>query len=72
VKHYFLGVLQIEDRGEAAKKIRESIFGKYTKQQLEAAALGASSGITLALPKRQAQPQDYLSRDFSPPCRPDF
>jgi hypothetical protein len=33
------GVLQIEDRGEAAKKIRESIFGKYTKEQLEAAAL---------------------------------
>jgi hypothetical protein len=23
------GVLQIEDRGEAAKKIRETIFGKY-------------------------------------------
>jgi hypothetical protein len=33
------GVLQIEDRGEAAKKIRETMFGKYTKEQLEAAAL---------------------------------
>src|SRR3954469_24897982 len=33
------GVLQIEDRGEAAKKIRELMFGKYTKEQLEAAAL---------------------------------
>ena len=31
------GVLQIEDRGEAAKKIRELMFGKYTKEQLEAA-----------------------------------
>jgi hypothetical protein len=25
------GVLQIEDCGEAAKKIRELVFGKYTK-----------------------------------------
>jgi hypothetical protein len=33
------GVLQIEDRGEAAKKIRELMFGKYTKEQLEAAKL---------------------------------
>jgi hypothetical protein len=33
------GVPQIEDRGEAAKKIRELMFGKYTKEQLEAAAL---------------------------------
>jgi hypothetical protein len=36
------GVLQIEDRGEAAKKIRESIFGKYTKEQLEAAKLASA------------------------------
>ena len=36
------GVLQIEDRGEAAKKIRETMFGKYTKEQLEAASLAAS------------------------------
>jgi hypothetical protein len=31
------GALQIEDRGEAAKKIREQIFGKYTREQMEAA-----------------------------------
>jgi len=31
------GVLQIEDRTEAARKMREQIFGKYTKEQLEAA-----------------------------------
>ena len=36
------GVLQIEDRGEAAKKIRELMFGKYTKEQLEAAALASA------------------------------
>src|SRR4051812_46659419 len=36
------GVLQIEDRGEAAKKIRELMFGKYTKEQLEAAALAST------------------------------
>ena len=36
------GVLQIEDRGEAAKKIRETMFGKYTKEQLKAAALATS------------------------------
>lgn len=36
------GVLQIEDRGEAARKIRETMFGKYTKEQLEAAALTSS------------------------------
>jgi hypothetical protein len=36
------GVLQIEDCGEAAKKIRESIFGKYTKEQLEAAHLATA------------------------------
>ena len=33
------GVLEVEDRSEAAKKIRETIFGKYTKEQLDAAAL---------------------------------
>ena len=26
------GVLQIEDRGEVAKKIREELFGRYTKE----------------------------------------
>ena len=36
------GVLQIEDRGEAAKKIREMMFGKCTKEQHEPAALAAS------------------------------
>jgi hypothetical protein len=36
------GVLQIEDRGEAAKKIRLEIFGKYTRQQLEAANLSTA------------------------------
>ena len=36
------GVLQIEDRGEAAKKIREQMFGKYTKEQLEAASLASA------------------------------
>ncbi len=36
------GALQIEDRSEAAKKIRELMFGKYTQEQLEAAALAAS------------------------------
>ena len=35
-------VLQIEDRGEAAKKIRELMFGKYTKEQLEAAAFASA------------------------------
>ncbi len=33
------GALQIEDRREAAKLIREQMFGKYTKEQLEASAL---------------------------------
>jgi hypothetical protein len=33
------GVLQLEDRGEATKKIRSVMFGKYTKEQLEAAVL---------------------------------
>jgi hypothetical protein len=33
------GVLQIDDRSEAAKKIRKLMFGKYTKKQLEAAAI---------------------------------
>ena len=33
------GALQLEDRTEAAKKIREQMFGKYTKEQLEAARL---------------------------------
>src|ERR1041385_812465 len=36
------GALQVEDRGEAAKKIRETMFGKYTKEQLEAAALAVT------------------------------
>ena len=30
------GVLQLEGRTEAAKKIREQMFGKYSKEQLEA------------------------------------
>jgi len=34
-------VLQIEDRSEAAKKIRKLMFGKYTKEQLEAASLAS-------------------------------
>jgi hypothetical protein len=33
------GALQIEDRSEAAKRIREELFGKYTKEQLDAAVL---------------------------------
>jgi len=33
------GVLEVEDRTEGARKIREQIFGKYTKEQLEAASL---------------------------------
>jgi alpha-L-arabinofuranosidase len=33
------GALQLEDRGEAAQKIRETLFGRYTKEQLEATAL---------------------------------
>ena len=36
------GTLQIEDCSEAAKKIRELMFGKYTKEQLEAAKLTTS------------------------------
>jgi hypothetical protein len=32
-------ILQLEDRGEGAKKIRSVMFGKYTKEQLEAASL---------------------------------
>jgi hypothetical protein len=36
------GVLEVEDRTEAARKIRESIFGKYTKEQLDAAALASA------------------------------
>jgi hypothetical protein len=36
------GALQIEDRSEAAKKIREELFGNYTKEQLNAAALVTS------------------------------
>jgi hypothetical protein len=35
------GVLEVEDRSEAARKIRETIFGKYTKEQLDAAALSS-------------------------------
>jgi hypothetical protein len=41
-KHKSSGVLQIEDCGEAAKKIRVMMFGKYTKEQLEAAALATN------------------------------
>lgn len=33
------GALQIEDRGDAAKRIRAELFGKYSEQQLEAAGL---------------------------------
>lgn len=36
------GVLQIEDRGEAARKIRDQLFGKYTRDQLDAAALASA------------------------------
>jgi hypothetical protein len=36
------GALHLEDRREAAKKIRETMFGKYTREQMEAAALSAS------------------------------
>jgi hypothetical protein len=36
------GALQLEDRTEAAKKIREQMFGKYTKEQLEAAHFSLS------------------------------
>ena len=36
------GALQIEDRCEAAKKIREELFGKYTKEQLDATALSVA------------------------------
>ena len=35
------GVLEVEDRSEAARKIRETIFWKYTKEQLDAAALSS-------------------------------
>jgi hypothetical protein len=35
------GALQIENRSEAAKRIREELFGKYTKEQLDAAALAS-------------------------------
>ena len=33
------GTLQIENRSEAAKKIREQLFGKSTKEQMETASL---------------------------------
>jgi hypothetical protein len=36
------GALQIEDRFEAAKRIREDLFGKYTKEQLDAVALAST------------------------------
>jgi hypothetical protein len=36
------GALQIEDRREAAKKMSEQIFGKYTREQLEAAQLASA------------------------------
>ena len=36
------GVLEVEDRNEAARKIRETMFGKYTREQMEAAALASS------------------------------
>ena len=36
------GALQIEDRSEAAKRIREELFGKYTKAQLDAVALAVT------------------------------
>jgi hypothetical protein len=36
------GALHIEDRAEAAKKIREQMFGKYTREQLEAAAVATA------------------------------
>ena len=32
------GSLQIDDRGEAAKEIREVLFGTHTKEKLEAAS----------------------------------
>jgi hypothetical protein len=35
-------VLRIEDRDEAAKKNPELMFGKYTKEQLEAAAFAVA------------------------------
>ena len=36
------GVLQIEDQSHAVKKIRDTMFGAYTKDQLEAAALAVT------------------------------
>lgn len=36
------GALPIEDSSEAAKKFREQMFGKYTKEQIEAAKLASS------------------------------
>jgi hypothetical protein len=38
------GSLHLEDRREAAENIRETIFGKYTKEQIEAATLAAGQG----------------------------
>jgi hypothetical protein len=35
------GALQIEDRSEPAKRIREELFGKYTKEQLNGTALAS-------------------------------
>jgi hypothetical protein len=35
------GALQVEDRSEAAKRIREELFGKYTKEQLSATSLAS-------------------------------
>lgn len=36
------GALQIEDRSEAAKRIREELFDKYTREQLDAAAMATN------------------------------
>jgi len=36
------GVLEVADRDEAARRIRETMFGKYTKEQCEAAALSTT------------------------------
>lgn len=36
------GALQLEDRSEAAKRIREELFGRYTPEHIEAVALATS------------------------------
>jgi hypothetical protein len=36
------GALDVEDKGEAVRKVREALFGRYTSEQIEAASLATA------------------------------